>query len=395
MTILGPFAHSSVSCKEILSLEVKSSFFVRKPEKIDSVMQRISSKGEAELFIDQLHSSILKKRVSFRIGHIRSFERNIQKWSNSVSLNHLIKIVSIVNKGGVFHLSETFLKLLEGVVLTRIDEFRVNQAVEVLSLLGKVKTRPSDKVLKVLSELLVDRLDELSYRRLGLILAGYADLGLTPPRAYLRVWYGRLRSIGDEIGPARISVVIFSLYLMREFELLREYIGLIPVEKWELFVKPSHRRILSLVEQYMRTVLMRKVTELNGFKGDFKRLATPNDYESKLETAAALVFKNEGLNFAQEFQTIPGFFVDFYFESENKVVQIDGPHHYIVSYRDGIKSLKLRLQDTLNDEVLKRHGYKVERMNSSDIKARESEEENSHINAPGFIGLFGRFKPEN
>jgi very-short-patch-repair endonuclease len=118
----------------------------------------------------------------------------------------------------------------------------------------------------------------------------------------------------------------------------------------------------------------------------------------------SFVLKRLKMIFETEHQTAPGFFVDFYFPAEKKVLQVDGSGHFIAHYTGGKLSLVVRPQDVLMDAVLKRLGYTITRRNSSEVNfeydnAKEDElseipDVGDHANDPNFRMPFGFIKQD-
>ena len=71
----------------------------------------------------------------------------------------------------------------------------------------------------------------------------------------------------------------------------------------------------------------------------------------------------DGIKFVTEYKTKAGFYVDFYVPNKNKVIQADGPTHYIKTVVEGLIVEEQRPQDGLMDDVLRALGYSVERKN--------------------------------
>ncbi|MGH1468950.1 MAG: hypothetical protein ACRBBP_08750 [Bdellovibrionales bacterium] len=393
MTIFSSFAQANLSCSALLLVKQQPSFFVRSPGKLNSVIEKVSTAKEAELFVEQLHQSLLRGRLKLKFSHIRIFKRGIRKWLSQISADHLMKVFIIIREGGLYHLEYEFLKSFEEAIGLKLDEFSGGQLATIVNLFGKVKTQPTESFLKRLEDALLEKTIELDVKNLVEILSGYAHLGVKPSRVSFRVWFEKLKNEIEGMGPRHLSELLYSLNLMKEFESLKGFLRVVPEATWAEFRAPSHIRILSLIEQYSRVVLRVNLLELAPFKGAFKELVKSPSQESQLERDAAFIFDAEGVVYLREFQTTPGFYVDFYIPAKNRVVQVDGPHHYIISYEKDLLR-KLRPQDILIDEVLKSHGYEVERLSDFDIQKRKDELE-SQENQEGFIGLFGGFKPNN
>ena len=82
-----------------------------------------------------------------------------------------------------------------------------------------------------------------------------------------------------------------------------------------------------------------------------------SEFEEKVEMGLAM----SGIDYETKFKTKPGFYVDFFIPEKNRIIQVDGPSHFIKEIVDGVFVENQRPQDLLIDEVLKVFGYQIKR----------------------------------
>lgn len=359
ISLLFSISSHAVQCGSFLRVLPTKNLIVRHPDKVSSTMDKIESGQEARKFVEELAISIASRKLKVRPIQARKFETQIIPYLKDFKFIHFELALRIMQRARHFHLSEAFMVEFEKRALEQGNKFKYRNLSQVIFLLGKLQNRPSSKFIKEWEDLMVSQMENFEARNLVTVMSSYAALGLTPGSAFLKSWRAKVKQDISAFNEQEITNTLYALYGAKLFDVLVEYLEVVPKKAWDSIEDVRQQRQLSLVHQYFEVVRGEDLKALRRFKGVFKATVEKPKKPSSLEEDVVIIFMMRGDDYSQEHQSTPGFYVDIYVEEGNRIYQLDGPKHFIVFYENGLKIEIQRPQDGLMDEVLTAHGYKV------------------------------------
>lgn len=261
--------------------------------------------------------------------------------------------------------SVNFLVSLENATLKDLPTMKAEELSGFIFLMGKLRLKPSDSFLEVLSFEVVNKIKDFQPRMMSNLVFGFGQLGFKPNDDLLKAWRERYKENHLDFDKVSIVNSIFSFYLMGSSEMVKWFARATSEEKWKSIKNKDHieRRQVSLVFEYFFRVENYVLKPIQRFQGHFKDLIRVSGRQtSEIEDQYEMRLAMSGVDYVKEYQTIPGFFVDFYIPAENKVIQIDGPSHFIKEVKDNEFVEFQRPQDDLIDKILRSFGYQVKRI---------------------------------
>lgn len=271
-------------------------------------------------------------------------------------------LLRFMSKAGKIELTSEFAHNVEVHYLSNLSALEARNISAVIYLFGRLRVKPSDAFLEVIQNEFIKKIDTFNPQNLSNIVFGFGSMGILPKDSFFKSWRERFEVIHADFLPLNIVNSLFAFYLMGSIENVIWYVNAVPNDYWESVLKKSEIRQVAQVFEYYERVLNIVLKPLLKFKDQFRKLIekpinSQSDFEKKFELALAL----SGRDYEVEYKTIPGFYVDFYIPEINRIIQIDGPSHFVRELQEGLWLERQRPHDRLIDQILKTYGYDVQR----------------------------------
>lgn len=364
-----PMSSVAQSCVQYLgSNAMPVHFQVRDARAFRSIQKTLDTPQRAAEFIKYLTS----KRVlgpSYR-KEMPQFEKTMTQFLRDlepVQIENLLRGLALTQHR---HMGKDFLSQLEQSIILNSEKINAKQMSSFMSLIAKTLSRPSENFLEFWSVRTISQLHEMNPPHLTASLYGLASMGIKPSPIWMAAWLKEAQNKIESYNNQSLANTVYALNLLRAFESLETFVSKVPEKKWSDIKEglALHRRQLSLTVMYMDIVLNKQIEVLNQFRHDFKELVDPPQTGSWLEFEVQMYLTSKNLKYIEEFQTEHGFYVDIFVPTQNRIMQIDGPGHYVKSETPSGKTFVSRPQDLNIDEILRASGYKVERLDVEAVR---------------------------
>lgn len=269
-------------------------------------------------------------------------------------------------------ISVEFISELERVTELQYQTMPTRNLAAYVQMMGKMGIRPNARLLGLIQNEFINQLgvsdDEYLVQHMASIVHGFAIMNVTPSDLFLKAWQKAYISKMHLFTTTNLVNSLFGFYIFGAHDLVVWLVHATPQYQWNKISKDVEVRLISMVWEYYDKVLAIPLDPLASFEGEFLRLTNntkmgSSNLEKKFEFKLAL----SGVDYEREFQTDPGFLVDFYLPETQEIIQVDGPLHFIREIVDGQWVETQRRQDQLMDDVLNFYGYKVRRVDYHSI----------------------------
>ncbi len=397
VTSLSFFQSSyALQCIDLLS---GSSPFYRSISEVKRGFKQINSDESARLFVDKLHRSVFEQSSNFDLSYLKKkLIRDLTPYVESFGLKRVNKTLDLLVKIDEFYLNRVFMEKVESAAFHVGEKTNVLHFARLFEAFNRLRVAPSDKFLNDFENVMLEKINRFSPSFLKSIVFSYGSLGIKPSDQFMKEWFEVFERKVSSFNSKQLAGALYGLHLLGNQAYLESFIEAVGSDRFKVFMlDDTSIRVGSIVREYTMTVWGKDYKELQQFEGLFQKVTDKPTAESGLESKASGVVRSWGVKYSREFQTTPGFFVDFFFPTENKILQIDGPLHFTARYVNGERVLRLRVKDELMDQVLRAYGYKIERWNVDEVNRRygklnhaQNFEDQSldHASQSGFINLF-------
>ncbi len=335
----------------------------------NSNLANIDDAESLERFILILHKnfsslSIPDKKTFLRSGLVE-LENISGPFLNDISISARDSLLRVMGLNSHKIKSASFFTSLQNAVLKDLPVMKPQDLSSFIFFVGKLGIKPSSDFLNEFQKVSVQKIQEFEPKMMSTFVFGFGQLGVKPTEDLLKAWRERYKKIFLDFDKVNIVNSIFSFYLLGATEMVKWFARATPESQWSLLKNKDHieRRQVSLVFEYYLRVHTLALKPIQRFQGHFKDLIKPSARQiSEIEGQYEMRLAISGVDYEKEFKTLPGFYLDFYIPEENKVIQIDGPSHFIQELTDGTFVEFQRPQDNLMDEILRSYGYRVKRV---------------------------------
>lgn len=391
---------SALQCSDILQ---ERAFRIENVRQMKDLFRDMKTQEKAESFVDKLHESLGDAHLDLSYLK-RKFIRDVTPFLGDFGLERLNKTLNILVKIGAIHLNNDFFTALKLSALKNIETHKSFHLVKFLEMMAKLRVAPGVDFLIKWEHQMIIKKRSFTTSTLTSVISSYGSLGFSPGLLFLKEWKEVFEGKISKFTPRQIANALYGVYLLNNKPLIEHFIKEVTWEQFgELLKDPVHARQASIVGLYMDRIWDVRPLKMSMFIGKFKSNVGRPDRKSELENKMAGALRNLLTVFEREYSSEPGFFVDFYIPAENKIIQTDGPLHYVVTYINGEKIRTLKVKDVLIGQILKSYGYIVERLDHNQVnnfvgyalymKSQKSASVD-HADQEGFTGVFGGFRPD-
>jgi very-short-patch-repair endonuclease len=359
----------SMECGHFLDGQKNTSKLVDRSDFFQG-LNEINSKTKYIGFLNKFLESILSKKINEKhiVRIVAGLERRSVQYLLDLNLSQIEFLLRLFVKANRKYLSEDFLRTVEAAIISKIEVLNPHQAAQFVYLFGRLSVRPTPSFLDSILSYSTKDMDHFTAQNLSNSLFGFGLLSYSPGAEYLKKWFERFNEIQDEFSTQHLSNSVYSIYLLKEWGLLKSVLQVLDSSVWLSLNTSVERRIISQVYNYAKIVLNIDFIQIQKFEKDFFELIEkPQGETSDLEQAYELRLSLSDIEYEQEYKTSAGFYVDFYIPSQNKVVNVDGPSHFIKVFDGQNFSEIQRPQDHLIDDLLRASGYNVVRIHYSKL----------------------------
>lgn len=350
-----------LSGSDVLDLTTSSSlnFNLNKVTDIDSFRKFIVQ------FSKSFEAYSLKDKNRFVITALYEIEKMSVLYFPDLDIYHEDVLVRLFTRVRHYRLESKFILAFQSAILKKASSYKDRNIASLVYLFGRLRVRPSPEVIKAFETMFIEKADTFLPQNLSNIIFGFSLVGVQPSFEFLEAWRNRYKAIHSEFLPLNIANSLYSFYLMGSAENVKWFVRATPEARWGEIKNKSERRQISQVFEYYNTVHNYVLRPIIRFKGQFRDLveAPDSNSSSEFEETVEMGLAMSGRDYEKEFKTTPGFYVDFYIPELNRIIQVDGPSHYIREFVNGVWVETQRPQDLLIDEVLSKYGYEVKRRN--------------------------------
>lgn len=364
------------SCNFYLDSQSTQNLDLSSSQTIKSRLNNIESEVELSLYL----KTVIRKSRSIRgAARIRFLKygsdlllEKIERYSSQLDNRELLEVFEFFEAYRFRKITPKFLKNIESTLVERIEEFSLNEMSAIILHFGRLRVRPSTVFLVNLQNHIRLGNSEITSTHLTSLIQGFGLMNHAPEKMFM-VWWRRNYSILRlDFKLQQLSNSMFGFYLLRQWSDIKFVSTSLAPKVWRsyLFTNDNESSVaakqIALIDQYFRAVFDSPIPNLpeSLFNNLFATLnKKPRSAETSLETQVGGYLAMDGIKFVTEYKTKAGFYVDFYVPNENRVIQADGPTHYIKTVVDGVIVEEQRPQDGLMDDVLRALGYSVDRKN--------------------------------
>ncbi len=266
--------------------------------------------------------------------------------------------------------SVRFVKALERATIQDISTNDLNESdledSEALSsyifVMSRLRLKPTSNFIKFVERQFISNPHLYSSNQLSSLMLGLTSLGVKPSALFLQSWQDRYIEVKSTFHSKNTANSLYAIYLLGSAEMVSWFVQNTAKEAWDKIDNEIERRQVAQVLEYFNKVHNISLQPIADFEGQFKALVRRRQGRPSVDEARlSQVLTTVGTDFVSEYQTDPGFIVDFYLPEHNQIIQVDGPSHFIKIMEKFRWIERRRPQDTLIDEVLTHYRYNVRR----------------------------------
>ncbi len=350
----------------LISINPISDFVLTDSVNFNLHLGQINDLDSLRAFISQLSKnfdslSAYDKRTFLRSGLYELEKRSIPHLEQ-LDVFHQEALLRLFSQSYHKDLSADFVLGLQSSLRNTVSKMKARNLSAIVYLMGKLSIRMSPEVLNAIQLKAVEKIEDFSPQNMSNIVYGFSLVDVKPTNDFLKAWRDRYKQIYPQFENLNIANSLFSFYLMGSAEMVKWFVRATPEPRWAAFKAISERRQISQVFEYYFKVHQYVLQPIIRFKGHFNDLAKkPSGAATELEIKVGMVLALQGLDYEEEYKTSPGFYVDFFIPELNRIIQVDGPGHFIKELVNKQLIEIQRPQDLLIDEVLTAYGYNIRR----------------------------------